>query len=275
MIAVTQMRNCGISLNRSLSFSGVSKARWYYTKKPREIPLNGIIAHAVQIEGSARPTYGTRRMAAALSRRLGRQVNRKQIQRIYRKLGWIEPAKTKNEIIRSNKKILKPTAPNQLWQTDMTYLWCGIDGWCYLFNVVDTFTRKWVGYSFDVSASKNAAIESIVNAIASEKPDASKLTIRTDNGSQYISNKFRESVQLLGARQEFIYYNTPEQNGHIESFHKTLKKEYVWPCEFANYQDAEIVIANAFWDYNHSRIHSALGYLTPDEFAIQWEMRNK
>ena len=74
-------------------------------------------------------------MAATLSK-LGKPVNRKQIQRIYRKLGWIEPAKTKNEIIRSHKKLLKPTAPNQLWQTDMTYIWCGIDGWCYLFKAV-------------------------------------------------------------------------------------------------------------------------------------------
>lgn len=262
-------------MNKSLSFSGVSKAKWYYAKKPRSVSLNQVIVGTVQNMGASRPTYGTRRMAATLSRKLNRPVNRKQIQRIYRKLGWIEPAKSKSEIIRSSKKILKPTAPNQLWQTDMTYLWCGIDGWCYLFNAVDTFTRKWVGYSFDVSATKDAAVQCVVNAMVSEKPDASKLTIRTDNGSQYISKKFRESVHLLGARQEFIYHHTPEQNGHVESFHKTLKKEYIWPHEFANYQDAEIVIANAFWDYNNSRIHSALGYTTPNEFAIQWEMRNK
>lgn len=275
MIAVSEMTHHGISLNRSLSFSGVSKARWYYTKKPREIPLNHTVAQAVQRQASARPTYGTRRMAAALSRELGRPVNRKQIQRIYRKLGWIEPAKTKSDIIGAGRKLFKPTAPNQLWQTDMTYVWCGIDGWCYLFNVIDTFTRKWVGYSFDVSAGKDVAVQCVVNAIASEKPDASKLIIRTDNGSQYISKKFRESVTILGARQEFICYHTPEQNGHIESFHHTLKKEYLWPHEFANYQQAEIVIAEAHDDYNHSRIHSSLGYITPHEFAKSWEMRNK
>jgi len=273
MIAVKEMTNF-MSLTKSLSYSGVSKTKWYYTKKPRSVSLNSGMVSSVQKMGASRPTYGTRRMAAALSK-LGKAVNRKQIQRIYRKLGWIEPAKSKNEIIRSNKKLLKPTAPNHLWQTDMTYLWCGIDGWCYLFNAIDVFTRKWVGYSFDVSATKNAAVQCVVNAIASEKPDASKLTIRTDNGSQYISKKFRESIQILGARQEFIYHHTPEQNGHVESFHKTLKKEYIWPCEFANYQDAEIVIANAFWDYNNHRIHSALGYATPNEFVKSWKMRNK
>jgi transposase InsO family protein len=274
MMAIKEMTGF-MSLNKSLSYSGVSKAKWYYSKKPRNIPVDPLVSKTVQEIGTARPTYGTRRMAAAASRELQTAINRKQVQRIYRKLGWIEPAKTKNEIIRSKQKLLKPTVPHQLWETDMTYIWCGMDGWCYLFNAVDVFTRKWVGYCFDVSASKDAAVQCVVNAIASEKPDCSKLTIRTDNGSQYISKKFRESMQILGARQEFIYHHTPEQNGHVESFHKTLKKEYIWPHEFANYQDAEIVIANAYSDYNHSRIHSALGYLTPNEFAKSWEMRNK
>ncbi|MGI0058300.1 MAG: IS3 family transposase [Nitrosotalea sp.] len=265
----------GTSLRRSLHYAGVSRKKWYYAKKPRNIPVDQVVSKTVQDIGIARPTYGTRRMAAAISRELQTPVNRKQVRRIFHKLGWIEPRKPKSEIIRSGKKLLKPTAPNQMWQTDMTYIWCGIDGWCYLFNAVDTFSRKWVGYCFDISATKDAAVQCVVNAISSEKPDASRLLIRTDNGSQYISKKFRESIILLGARQEFIYYNTPEQNGHVESFHKTLKKEYIWPCEFANYQSAEIAIAKAFDDYNNHRIHSALGYVTPNEFAKSWEMRHK
>ncbi len=149
-------------------------------------------------------------MAAATTRELGFAVNRKQIRRIFHKLGWIEPAKTKRDIMASKKKLVKPTAPNQLWQTDMTYVWCGVDRWCYCFNVVDTFSRKWISYTFDVTASKDAAIDGIVNAIASAKPDCIKLIIRTDNGSQYVSKKFREAVMLLGARQEFIWSTPPE-----------------------------------------------------------------
>lgn len=274
MTAVNEMTDF-MSLTKSLSYSGVSKTKWYYSKKRRTIPLNSKIVQSVQNTGASRPTYGTRRMAAALSREMHIPINRKQIQRIYRKLGWIEPAKTKKQIMASGKKLFKPTAPNQLWQTDMTYIWCGIDGWCYCFNVLDVFTRKWISYSFDVSATKDTAVQCVVNAMSSEKPDASRLLIRTDNGSQYISKKFRESITILGARQEFIYHHTPEQNGHVESFHKTLKKEYIWPCEFANYQEAEVAIANAFDDYNNHRIHSSLGYVTPNEFAVQWEMKHK
>lgn len=69
------------------------------------------------------------------------------------------------------------------------------------------------------------------------------------------SKAFRKSLSVLGLKLEHIYYNTPEQNGHIESFHKTLKKEYIWPNDFQNYQEAESAIRDAFLDYNQNRIH--------------------
>jgi len=67
--------------------------------------------------------------------------------------------------------------------TDMTYVWCGTDGQYYCFNVLDVFIRRWISYSFDVAASKDAAIDSITNAIIMAKHDYAKLIIRTDNYS--------------------------------------------------------------------------------------------
>jgi len=157
----------------------------------------------------------------------------------------------------------------------MTYVWWGVDGWCYCFNVIDTFSRKWISYTFDATASKYAAVDSIINAMATAKLDCTKLIIQTDNGSQCISKKFREAIILLGVRQEFIWHHTSQQNGHVESFYKSLKKEYLWRYEFENFQSAQTILAKAFEDYNSSRIHSALGYLTPDEFVQQWEMKHK
>ena len=80
---------------------------------------------------------------------------------------------------------------------------------------------------------------------------------------------------MLGVRHEFVWKHTPEQNGHAESFHVTLKKEYVWPHGFARFQDAEAVLAKTFVDYNEDRIHYALDYLTPSEFVCKLDGGNK
>ena len=101
------------------------------------------------------------------------------------------------------------------------------------------------------------------------------LRLRTDNGPQYISRKLREAMQARGAQQEFIWKHAPEQNGHMESFHGTLKREHVWPNGFARFQDAEVVLVRAFADYNDDRMHSAPGYVTLNEFAREADDGNK
>ena len=156
-------------------------------------------------------------------------------------MGYITPCRRKKEIIRSKIPNVKADRPNQVWEADLTYIHCGIDGWGYLFNVFNIFTREWVGYyCFDLSAVKENAIIAIENALVTHNDIVPEnlLVIRTDNGSQYTSKAFRKSLSvLLGLKLEHIYYNTPEHNGHIESFHhKTLKKEYIWSNDFQNYQ---------------------------------------
>ncbi len=196
-----------MSLRKSARYTGASNKRLYAIKKPRIIKIDKKMADLVQQIGRDRPTYGTRRMAVTQSRITTKPVNRKKMQKIYRFIGWIIPTKSKKEIVRSRKRPT-PTRPNQLWQADMTYIWCDQDRWCYLFNVLDAFTREWVGYAFETRAVTDGAIAALTKALASKKPDCSKLVIRTDNGSQYISTQFDKTVKAYGVRQEFIHYHT-------------------------------------------------------------------
>ncbi len=267
-----------ISLRKALSYSGLSSCMYYYRKRERkQAPaLDSPIIEAVRRVALERPSFGTRRMAAILTRELGTPVNRKKVQRIFRALNWVSPAMKKSEIIRSSARLLKPEAPNILWEADMTYIWCGRDGWCYLFNVLDVFTRIWLGYAFDTRAGRDNAIMSVNNSLATNPEiDAGALTLRVDNGSQYRSRQFIDSMKTLGIRLEFIFANTPEQNGHVESFHKTLKREYIWTRDFRDYQEAEAAMAEAFVDYNEKRPHSSLNYRTPNEFLSAWELKQK
>jgi len=105
-----------LSLRKALLLTGISNTKWHHSETPRNIPLNKIVTEIVQTIGSTRPTYGTRRMAAAASRELGKAVNRKQIRRIFRRLAWIEPSKSKKQIIKVSRKLFKPTVPSQLWR---------------------------------------------------------------------------------------------------------------------------------------------------------------
>ena len=104
------------------------------------------------------------------------------------------------------------------------------------------------------------------NAVAAANPE-SGLTLRVDDGSQYTSREFRSSAVALGITLKYICVNTPEQNVYIESFHKTLKKEYVWPREFADIHEAKEALDAAFEDYNHYRIHGCVPRVNtpPDE----------
>lgn len=260
------IRDEGVSLRKALRLSGCPCRNYYYQPEKRTIHLDPYILEKVKEETLRRPLYGTRRMAITLARELGRPINRKRIQRIYRILGWIEPQKTKKQLLRAAyDKRPKPTRPNELWASDLTYIHCGIDGWGYLFNVEDVVSREWVSYVFDKYATKENAILSVEKALI-KHPDALGVRLRTDRGPQYDSESFRQSMRILRVKQEFIAVNTPEQNGHMESFHKTLKREYVWTRDFQTFQEAAEAIQEAYLDYNQHRIHSALGYLTPYEY---------
>lgn len=260
----------GLSLRRSLDILNASRGSYYYKpisfRQDRGALRDPDILSAIKKLALERPTYGTRMMAALLAKELHRPVNRKLVQHAYRKMGWIVPQMTKNDVLKAKSdKIPKPTAINQSWQTDLTYIRCGIDGWAYLFNVLDCFSREWLAYILDLLATKENAIQAVVKAVGIYPEASGQVTLYSDNGSQYISRAFRESMKALCIEHRFIAYNTPEQNAYIEAFHKTLKREYVWPYDFRSFQEAEAGIAHAFLDYNETRPHSALGYKSPYE----------
>ena len=152
-------------------------------KKPRDVLINAEVADKVRKISSKRSTYGIRRMAAQVTRETGIPTNRKKIRRIYKKIGWNEPHNNKKDIIRiSRHRKFKLDAPNHLWETDVTYIHCGIDGLCYCFNAIDVFIREWRAYLFDTSATAHAAVQSMLKAVSSVKY-ISYLRFRTDNGT--------------------------------------------------------------------------------------------
>jgi hypothetical protein len=109
-----------MSLRKALRYSGMSSCSYYKPVK-RIVEPDPSVMRKVEELALQRPFYGTRRMAAQLSRELRVPMNRKRVQKIYRVLDWIEPRKTKGQIIRSASRVVKASRPYEFWQTDMTY----------------------------------------------------------------------------------------------------------------------------------------------------------
>ena len=279
MSTVKRVVEGGVSLSRALGYCGVSRRAYYYEKRPVERGIDAAVAKAVTRISSERPTYGTRMLARTASYEMGRPVNRKKVVRICKILDIKGPKMTKKQAIRAakaKKPQFVPLAPYQLLETDITYIDCGVDGWCYCFNVFDVFTRRWLGYVFSTSAKASSAVQSVTEAVAEIPPGRVEgARIRCDNGSQYRSGELRAAMKVLGLAVEYIWVSTPQQNGHIESFHNTLKRDYVRPYDFESFQDAEAYLAKAIRDYNANRVHSSIGWLPPDEFFRLWERNNR
>jgi transposase InsO family protein len=99
------------------------------------------------------------------------------------------------------------------------------------------------------------------------------VTVRSDNGLVFASRLYRRLLRSYGLQQEFIHPHTPEQNGVVEAYHKTFKRECVWQHGFATIDDATTVIAAWIDRYNNERPHSSLGYLTPADWRDRDALR--
>lgn len=208
-------------------------------------------------------------------------ISLKRTQRLMNKLGIksvvckkFRPYSSRNKIANRENIInrdFSTTDINQKWVTDITYIHTIKDGWCYLACVMDLNSRKIVGYSMSKNMHTALAIKALDNAYKTQKPDDG-LILHSDLGSQYTSYEFSEYVKGHKLIHSFSGKGNPYDNACIESFHSVLKKEEVNLVKYFDFDIARLAIFEYIesW-YNRERIHSSLGYLTPQE----WEDKAK
>ena len=281
METVNNLRN-RLSVSRISKIAKIQRSYIYYNRKstvkqrkPR-IPDN-TINRLLEISRE-RVTYGYRRVWA-VARNEGVKINMKTVRKLIKSKNLQLPyAKHKNRTNRRN--LTKPSDINRLWETDIHYVRTH-NGMNYLMAVKDCFSKRWLSYNFSRTCTAKDCVKPIEDAYAIRYSNSnlSNLVLRTDNGPQYIAKSFKETVRLLNIPHEYIEKQTPEDNGDIESFHNSLKTDYIWPNDLESYEDAKELMEYAFNDYNNYRPHSSIGYLTPVEFEKQWnsseEFRNK
>jgi putative transposase len=240
------------------------------SRKPlRDEPL----AQRVRELAREHPTYGYRRLWALLRFGDGLLVNLKKVHRLVKILRLQVKQRLVAPRPRVQQRRSSTTASNERWAMDVTHLYCGQDGWGHLAAVIDCHDRQIVGFEFSLRGRSKEAERALEAACLSRfgmvRPPGNTPTIRSDNGLIFTSRRFRNACRFYHLRQEFITPYTPEQNGLIERFFRSLKEECTWQHNFASFAQAKRVIEKWIGWYNERRPHQALGYLSPQQFRQQ------
>jgi len=155
--------------------------------------------------------------------------------------------------------------PNKVWVSDITYLRCNND-FIYLCQIKDLCTKKIVGWSLSERMTSDMVVNSLKNAVHSQKPDTD-LIFHSDRGSQYASKEFRKYLDFYNIQQSMSRKGNCWDNAPAENFFSTLKREFTNHCEFKNIEEARLGLFEYIEIfYNRVRVHAAIGYKTPEEF---------
>ncbi len=218
------------------------------------------------------PTFGYRRLWVLLRCRDGILVNRKAVYRIVTQKRWGVHQRSSTPRPRVQGWISRASRSNERWAMDVTHIPCGHDGWGHLAAVLDCHDRELIGYEFALrSRAKEAerAVEAACLARFGTLRPVGAPVLRSDNGLIFQSRRFRQACRDYRLEQEFITPYTPEQNGMIERFFRSLKEECVWQHTFQTFEEARRIIRDWVQWYNHERPHQALGYRSPVQYRAQ------
>jgi len=155
--------------------------------------------------------------------------------------------------------------PNQVWLGDITYIPTG-EGWLYLAVILDLFTRKVVGWAMRDHMRAELTIAALTMAIQRRRPGPG-LIHHSDRGSQYAAGDYRDILRAAAAIvQSMSRKGNCWDNAPMESIFGTLKTELVHHREYPG-RDAARRDLFAYIEgyYNRQRIHSAIGYITPEQ----------
>ncbi len=267
------------SIRRICRLLSVNRSGCYPGDPPPKSPpvLDEALAEKIRGLILQHPRFGYRRIWAMLRYREGVKVNRKKVYRILKRKGWMVYQRQVTPRPRVRGWVSRAEQSDQRWAMDVTHVYCGRDGWGHLAVVMDCFDREVLGWEFALRGRAKEAERALEAACMKRfgtlRPTGSRPVLRSDNGLIFQSRRFRRACRFYRLSQEYITPYTPEQNGIVERFFRSLKEECTWQHNFPGFVEARREVAAWIRWYNERRPHQALDYQSPTEFRDQQGQR--
>jgi putative transposase len=241
---------------------GLHRSSAQYVAKPQ--PGREALKSRLRELALERPRFGSRRLHALLSRE-GFVASPNTVHRYCKSMDLqVRIRKPRRKIVTGKTVPTKAIAVNHVWAYDFTHDSCENGETFRVLTLVDEYTRECL--VLEARASWSAVeVSSILEEIVAER--GAPAYLRSDNGPEFIAHFLQEWLTGAGIGTRYIEPGKPWQNGHNESFNGKLKDELLHREVFYHLLEAQIVLEDWRMDYNEKRPHSALGYLTPSEFA--------
>jgi len=214
------------------------------------------------------PRYGIRRIHHVLKYECGKAINIKTVHRIMKRKQWTLKDRSKGFRPRVWGWRSRCERPDERWAIDTTHFFTEANGWCHMTGVIDCCDRMIVGHRVSASGKTAVAEGALEDALITRRPSAG-LKLRSDNGLVFGAKGLVALCRKWGVKPEYITPYTPEQNGLIERFFRSLKEECIWLYNFVSVHHAQRVIGEWIETYNNNRPHYALGKLSP----MQWRQK--
>jgi len=266
-----------LSVERMCQVARVSRAGYYRSLAEQQpVEEEMLVRSAIQrIVVEHRRRYGYRRVWFDLNNKQGLVVNHKRVLRLMREDNLL--ALTRKQFVMttdSNHPLevalnlarrMKLTGVNQLWVADITY----IQAWrefVFLAVVLDAYSRKVVGWELSRSLGDGLALRALEKAIQERQPPPG-VVHHSDRGAQYASRQYVELLEKHEMLASMSRPGNPYDNARCERFMQTLKREEIYASAYRDLDHLRENLAEFIEKYyNRKRLHSALGYRSPEEF---------
>ena len=253
-----------------IGLAGIRSSKFYDWKRrygrvnehnswiPRDFWLEGWEKEAIIGFYKDHPLEGYRRLCFMMLDADVVAVSPSSVYRVLKRAGLLRRWNCKVSV--KGEGFKQPGAPHRHWHVDICYInICGT--FYYLCTVLDGYSRYVVHWEIRESM-KEADVELVIQR-AKEKCPLARPRIISDNGPQFIAKDFKEFIRISGMSHVRISRGYPQSNGKLERWHASLKQECIRPKSPLSLEDARSTVADFVFNYNNTRLHSALGYVAP------------